>query len=247
MHNEFKSIPRLYINKELKKNLDVLLDKKQKHYLKNVLRLAEDKKVKLFNGINGEWEAVILNGKCEKVRCTYLLRKQTVMSGPSLYFSLIKNNNLRWLLEKATELGVQELHPIITERVNIRNFNYHKGLLALKEASEVSERLDLPKLHEVKSLDDALQTLKYKEENAIFCNESKNDIHISKYFQKNFSNKISFIVGPEGGFSEKEKKNIFTYSNVKSVKIHDRIVKAETAVVLVLSIYNSYSALKKIY
>ena len=70
MHNEFKSIPRLYINKELKKNLDVLLDKKQKHYLKNVLRLAEDKKVKLFNGINGEWEAVILNGKCEKVRCT---------------------------------------------------------------------------------------------------------------------------------------------------------------------------------
>ena len=48
----------------------------------------------------------------------------------------------------ATELGVQELHPIITERVNIRNFNYHKGLLALKEASEVSERLELPKLHE---------------------------------------------------------------------------------------------------
>ena len=243
----FKSIPRLYINKELKKNLDVLLDKKQKHYLKNVLRLAQDKKVKLFNGINGEWEAVILNSGCEEVRCTKLIRKQTVMSGPSLYFSLIKNNNLRWLLEKATELGVNELHPIITERVNIRNFNYHKGLLALKEASEVSERLELPKLYEVKSLDDALRELKYKEQKAIFCNESKNDIHISKYFQKNFSNKISFIVGPEGGFSEKEKKNIFTYANVKSVKIHDRIVKAETAAVLVLSIYNSYLALNKIY
>ena len=53
---------------------------------------------------------------------------------PNLYFSIIKSHNLRWLLEKSTELGVKELHPMITERVNIRNFNYHKGLLIFKRS-----------------------------------------------------------------------------------------------------------------
>ena len=77
--------------------------------------------------------------------------KQLFENGPNLYFSIIKNHNLRWLLEKSTELGVKSLHPMITDRVNVRNFNFEKAKLHLKEASEVSERLDLPQLHQVLS------------------------------------------------------------------------------------------------
>ena len=240
----FKNITRLYINKELKSNLEVLIDLKDVHYLKNVLRLKDKNIIRVFNGVNGEWEAVILNRDCKKVKCIKIIKKQTFMEGPSIYFSLIKSNNLRWLLEKSTELGVTELNPIITERANIRNFNHEKALLHIKEASEVSERLDIPKLNKVKSLKETLVDLGKKPEKIIFCNESRNDIHISNYFKNNFTRKVSFIIGPEGGFSDKEIKIIKSNENIKSVKINDRVLKAETAVVLVLSIYNNYLAIK---
>ena len=236
----FKNIPRLYINKELKSNLEVSIEIKDTHYLKNVLRLTDKKKIRVFNGIDGEWDAIILNRDCKKIRCIQVIKNQTFIEGPSIYFSLIKSNNLRWLLEKSTELGVAELHPIITERGNVRNFNFKKAQLHLKEASEVSERLDLPKLYKISTLDEMLLNLRTKSQKVVFCNESRNDIHLSNYFKNNFSKKVSFIVGPEGGFSDKEIKSIIKHPNIQSVKIHDRILRAETAVVLVMSIYNNY-------
>lgn len=239
----FKNIPRLYINKELKKARKILIEKKDMHYLKNVLRLSQGDKVTIFNGMHGEWEALILSRDCKQLLCKKLIKKQLFTNGPSLYFSLIKSNNLRWLLEKATELGVKELHPIITERVNIKKFNYNKALLHLKEASEVSERLDLPKLHQCKTLNQVLEELKESSQKVIFCNESRKDLHLSNYLNKEFSEEVSFIIGPEGGFSDKEIKKLLNHPNVKSVKIHDRIIKAETAVVLVLSIYKNFLVL----
>ncbi len=220
------------------------MDLKDVHYLKNVLRLKEKNKIRVFNGLNGEWEAIILSRDCKKVRCIKIRKKQTFTEGPKIYFSLIKSNNLRWLIEKATELGVKELNPMITERTNVRNFNHKKALLHIKEASEVSERLELPKLNRVKPFDEILLDLKKKSEKVIFCNESRHDIHLANYFKNNFSKNVSFIVGPEGGFSEKEIKLIKSYANIKSVKINDRILKAETAVVLVMSVYNNYLAIK---
>ena len=92
----------------------------------------------------------------KKLTCIKKIKKQVFEGGPNLYFSIIKNNNLRWLLEKSTELGVKNLYPMITDRVNIRNFNYKKANLYLKEASEVSERLELPKLHNIINFKDAL-------------------------------------------------------------------------------------------
>ena len=101
-----KNIPRLYINKELKVNFEVSVGIKDIHYLKNVLRLTEKNKIRVFNGIDGEWDAIILNRDCKKVRCIQVVKNQTSIEGPCIYFSLIKSKNLRWLLEKSTELGV---------------------------------------------------------------------------------------------------------------------------------------------
>ncbi|MDC3024607.1 RsmE family RNA methyltransferase, partial [Alphaproteobacteria bacterium] len=138
------------------------------------------------------------------------------------------------------ELGVKSLHPMITDRVNVRNFNFEKAKLYLKEASEVSERLDLPQLHEVLSFKKILMNFKAKSDEIIFCNESREDIHLSHYLKENFSKSISFIIGPEGGFSDDEIKMVYNNPNIKRVKIHDRILKAETAAVLVMSIYKNY-------
>ena len=236
----YKNIPRLYLNKELSNNMEILLATKDSHYLKNVLRLTQKKIIRVFNGVNGEWEAIIYNKDCNKIKCSKLIKRQQSSIGPSLYFSLIKNHNLRWLLEKSTELGVKNLHPIITDRVNLRNFNYNKAYLHLKEASEVSGRLDLPKLFKLKSLEQIILDLKRKSEHVVFCNESRKDNHLSSYFKTKFTKNISFIIGPEGGFSDNEIDLVNKHNFVKKVKIHDRVLKAETAAVLVLSIYNNY-------
>ena len=236
----FKNIPRLYINKDLKSNKEVNLAYKDQHYLKNVLRLSENKIIRIFNGIDGEWEALIISKDINTLKCIKRVKKQLFENGPNLYFSIIKNHNLRWLLEKSTELGVKSLHPMITDRVNVRNFNFEKAKLHLKEASEVSERLDLPQLHQVLSFKQILMSFKGKSDEIIFCNESREDIHLSHYFKKKFSKKVSFIIEPEGGFSSDEVKMVYNTPNIKKVKIHNRILKAETAAVLVMSIYKNY-------
>ena len=236
----YKNIPRLYINKELKSNNNIELISKDKHYLKNVLRLTEKKKIRIFNGKDGEWEAEILSKDINIIKCIKNIKKQVSEEGPSLYFAIIKSHNLRWLLEKSTELGVQNLYPMITDRVNVRSFNYEKSKLHLKEASEVSGRLELPKLHEVKKFKEILLKFKNKSDNIIFCNEERSDIHLSKYFKKNFSKNISFIIGPEGGFSDDEIKKVYANPIINRVKIHDRVLRAETAAVFVMSIYKNY-------
>tara|TARA_B100001989_G_scaffold234277_1_gene194743 strand:+ start:4118 stop:4852 length:735 start_codon:yes stop_codon:yes gene_type:complete len=236
----YKNIPRLYINKELKSNKEIELIAKDTHYLKNVLRFKENKKIKVFNGIDGEWEAIVISKDINNIRCLKKIKKQFSEDGPSLYFAIIKSNNLRWLLEKSTELGVKNLYPMVTDRVNIKSFNFEKAKLHLKEASEVSERLEIPNLHELNTLKDTLLKFNDKSGNIIFCNEARDDIHLSNYLKKNFSKNISFMIGPEGGFSDNEIKSIYANPYINRVKIHDRILRSETAAVLVMSIYKNY-------
>ena len=104
----YKNIPRLYINKELKSNKVISLSHKDQHYLKNVLRLSEKKIIRIFNGVNGEWDALINSIDISNLKCIKKVKKQFNENGPSLYFSIIKNHNLKMVIEKSTELGVKK-------------------------------------------------------------------------------------------------------------------------------------------
>ena len=83
--------------------------------------------------------------------------------------------------------------------------------------------------------------MKKKRETLVFCNEKRDDIYLHDYLSKNFNKNISFLIGPEGGFSVREHKLLKMYENVVSVKLNNRILRAETASILALSIYNLYS------
>ena len=235
-----KNIPRLLINKELKLEATILVENNDQHYLKKVLRLKSGDKVNVFNGIDGEWETTIIEKKKFSLFCNKQIRLQTKLSGPILYFSLIKNHNLRWMIEKATELGVRKFCPIITERTNNKNFNKTKALLHIKEACEVSERLSLPELDETSTLINILEQTKRKSETIIFCNERREGPFLNNYLKIQKKNKkFCFLIGPEGGFSKEEEKLIKSYKHVVSVKLFDRILRAETAAIMALAIYNS--------
>ena len=128
-----KNIPRLFIDKELKLNAKIELNHNDKHYLKNVLRLYNGDFVKIFNGLDGEWKASFKKEK-NYLHCIKKIKSQKKELGPTLYFALIKNHNTRWMIEKVTELGIEKLVPIITERTNNKNFNEEKAFLHVKEA-----------------------------------------------------------------------------------------------------------------
>jgi len=149
------------------------------------------------------------------------------------------------MVEKVTELGVEEIIPIVTERTNNKNFSEKKALLHIKEASEVTERLTLPKLQKKNTLLNILEQTRKNSDTLFFCNEVRGD----DFLQNNLINisrkKVSFLIGPEGGFSEDEENFIKSFSHVKSVKLFDRILRAETAAVLAISIFNSYIEKKK--
>ena len=75
----------------------------------------------------------------------------------------------------------------------------------------------------------------------MFCNEKRDDIYLHDYLSKNFDKNISFLIGPEGGFSVREHDLLDTYENVVSIKLNNRILRAETASILALSTYNLYN------
>ena len=239
-----KNIPRLFINKELKFENKIILEKNNKHYLKNVLRLRQGKIVHVFNGVNGEWEAEVNLCNSYFLICKKQIRKQIKEVGPKLYFAIIKNHNLRWMIEKVTELGVEKITPIVTERTNNKTFSEKKVLLHIKEASEVSERLTLPKLEKKSTLSNILKQTKQNSDTLFFCNEAREDDFLQKSLTSLNIKNVSFLIGPEGGFTQEEKKLIKGYSHVRSVKLFDRILRAETAAVLAMSIFTSYTEKK---
>ena len=204
-----------------------------------MLRLSKGDSVHVFNGRDGEWETKVNDNIQINLLCKKVIKKQIKENGPTLYFSIIKKNNLRWMIEKVTELGVAKLVPMITQRTNYNNFNEKKVMAYIKEACEVSERLTVPKLEKKINLIKILEHTKQKSDIIFFCNEARGDDFLQNNLLGINEKKVSFLIGPEGGFSSDEETLIKSYNHVRSVKLFDRILRAETAAVLAISIFNS--------
>ena len=134
------------------------------------------------------------------------------------------------MIQKATELGVTKFIPILTERTIVRNLNLERLSKIIIEASEQSNRIKLPKLKKLIKLDEFMKL--YKDADIIFgdLNSKNNEIKIKK------DNPLCILIGPEGDFSEKERKEILNLKNTKSIKINKNILRSETAAVSIISI-----------
>ena len=212
-----------------------MLDKAQLHYLRNVLRKEAGDKIRIFNGRDGEWIAALSYegkkaGNAVAERC---IRPQTKRTRKThLYFSPIKKNRMDMLIEKAVELGVTDLHPVIVARSVMRKVNTERVEAQIIEAAEQSERLDLPMLHDVTAFDSALQTLE-EGINTYACVERDEDTHILS--ECDLTGDVAFIIGPEGGFDAQEVLLLKETSGVMSVTLGDTILRAETAAITCLA------------
>ena len=223
---------RLYFSKSLSNNLTGTLDKSQSHYLNKVMRVIENETFSLFNS-SGEWEAKILNiskGIVE-FNVTKQLRQKENPKELWLAFSPIKSNYFNFMIQKATELGVTKFIPIIFDRTIVRKINKERLEKVIIEASEQSNRINVPDIEDPKSLDDFLNNNKV---DLIFTdlNSENTKIDLKKVTDK----PTCVIIGPEGDFSEEERSKILKFSGVQPLKINENILRSETAVISAISI-----------
>ena len=223
---------RLYFSKSLSNNLTDTLDKSQSHYVNKVMRVKENEIFSLFNS-SGEWEAKILNiskGIVE-FNVTKQLRQKENSKELWLAFSPIKSNYFNFMIQKATELGVTKFIPIIFDRTIVRKINKERLEKVIIEASEQSNRINVPDIEDPKSLDDFLNNNKV---DLIFTD--LNSENTKKDLKKVTDKPTCVIIGPEGDFSEEERAKILKFSGVQPLKINENILRSETAVISAISI-----------
>ena len=225
---------RLFYSNSLSANLTDKLDKSQSHYLTKVMRIKENEVFSLFNK-EGEWEAKILgiSKNIVEFKTTKQLRQKENTKELWLAFSPIKSNYQNFMIQKATELGVTKFLPIIFDRTVVRKINKERLKKIVIEASEQSNRINVPSIESPQTLD---IFLKKNSMNLIFTDLNSDNIKIDK---SKFSDKpVCIIIGPEGDFSETERDKILSFKGVQPIKINENILRSETAVISAISIVN---------
>ena len=227
------------INKQNIKDSKFFLDEKESHHVISVLRLKPNDQLTLTDGQGTIYKAIIdeahkkaVNGKILSKEHIQLNRNFKV----HLALPLIKNNRFKIALEKSVELGVDELTPIRFDKSVKSSINHDKLLSSIHSACKQSMRAYFPKLNKLKNFTD------WHDSQSVYIvcliNSDKTifeQLDIIKKLSKN--KKINLIVGPEGDFSDNEKK-IINEKNFIKVNLGRTILRTETAIVSLISIIN---------
>ena len=225
---------RLFFSNTLSVDTTDRLDKSQSHYLAKVMRIKESEVFSIFNQ-NGEWEAKVLkiSKGIVEFKTVKQLRKKESSKELWLAFSPIKSNYQNFMIQKATELGVTKFLPIIFDRTVVRKINNERLEKIVIEASEQSNRLNVPEIEISQNLKNFLNS---NSMDLIFTDLNSDNKKIEK--SKLTDKPICIIIGPEGDFSESEREEILSFKGVQSLKINENILRSETAVISAISIIN---------
>ena len=225
---------RLFFSEKLSTDMIDKLDKSQSHYLVKVMRVKENEVFSLFNK-NGEWEAKILGISKNVVEFKTIKQVRQKENTKELWlaFSPIKSNYQNFMIQKATELGVTKFLPIIFDRTVVRKINKERLEKIIIEASEQSNRINVPTIEDAQNLK---SFLKNNLMDLIFTDLNSDNQKIDK--SKLTNKPVCIIIGPEGDFSEIEREEILDFKGVQPVKINENILRSETAVISAISIVN---------
>lgn len=224
---------RLFVEHTLKDGAVILLQQKQMHYLIHVMRLNVADCIYVFNGQDGEWLAEITAVRKRDTELRLISQSRMQKSVPDIWllFAPIKQGSIDFLAQKATELGVSRLLPVITERTNVTRVNMERLRANAIEAAEQSERLCIPKIDEPKKF---LSLLGNWDQNRplLFCDETGKGKSMDSAL-KNAPHAI--LIGPEGGFSDAEIETLRRLPYVISASLGPRILRADTAALAALA------------
>jgi 16S rRNA (uracil1498-N3)-methyltransferase len=228
------SLPRLYVEETLSDGSSLILEGAQANYLANVLRLGPNAQVKLFDNRTGEWLGQIVEAGRKRValRIVRHLRPREPVPDLWLLFAPIKRGRIDWLVEKATELGVARLVPVITSRTIVDRVKDERLLAHAIEAAEQCDRTALPELAEPQKLESLLKSWP-AERTLLFADEAGG----APMIEAASSGPAAILIGPEGGFTDAERALIRSVSQAKAVSLGPRILRADTAAIAALSLW----------
>ena len=227
---------RLYHPNSIVENSTNLLSKEHTHYVVNVMRLKRGSIINFFN-IEGEWESEIVFLEKERVEVKFLkkVKESQKKNKIELAICLVKKNPMEIILQKATELGVSKIIPIISERTEVKELNYDRAKKITIEATEQSNQMLPPEILEAIKLKDFLKNLKDTTK-LLFADVNSND-NLSVEKLKNFKS-LCILIGPEGDFSPSERQFILSFSQVVPFTISKNILRSDTAVISAISLVN---------
>lgn len=231
-----RSAPRLFVRGPMSAGASVTLEGGQAHYLTRVMRIAEGDAVVLCDDLTGEWAArVVSAGKRDVVlESVERLREREAVPDFWLCPALLKKDRFDLVLEKATELGVRAIRPVITRRCVADKLNLDRARAIVTEAAEQCARTALPELEEPVKFDTFLAT--WPEERALFFADELGGDPAAHALAAH-SGPAALLVGPEGGFDDAERAAIRAHPAARPISLGPRILRGETAAIAATALW----------
>jgi 16S rRNA (uracil1498-N3)-methyltransferase len=228
-----KSMPRLFVRTPLGAGASVELDAGQVNYLGNVMRLGAGEHVLLFDGVSGEWIARIADAGRKRMTLAVEDRTREREKVPDcwLAFAPVKRAQTDWLVEKATELGIARLLPVVTQRTIVERVKLERLRAIAIEAAEQCSRTSVP------GIDDPLPLasfLKGQAARTLYFADEAGGEPAAKAFKPG---PATILTGPEGGFTDEERAAIRAAPGAVAISLGPRILRAETAALAAVTTY----------
>ena len=235
-HADFRS-PRLFVDAPLEPGASVALDRTQSNYLGNVLRLAAGDTVLVFNGRDGEWQATIAGRKRpDRLDIATQTRPQDRLPDLNYVFAPLKHARLDYMVQKAVEMGVSTLQPVLTRFTQVSRVNAERMRANVIEAAEQCGILGIADVAEPVALDRWLSQ-RGQQRLLIFCDEAASTANPVTALEKGHpAPGIDVLIGPEGGFAEEERVVLLRQPKTLRLSLGPRILRADTAAVAALAL-----------
>ena len=237
---------RLYCDTNLRELYEAqdeyALTREQLHYLIDVMRCKVGDKLHLLDGKTGEYECeiVFVSRKEVRIKVFHFLKSLNSPADLWLLFAPIKKAKTELIVEKCVELGVKKILPVITDFTNLPKFNQHRLKSIMTSSAQQCGSNWLPELGALQDLKQVIQSWDSKRP-ILFCDEKLKGIHLNTVLQSLRCKSMAILVGPEGGFSKQELELLISQKFVNRVSLGPQILRAETAVIAAVSIWQSVS------
>lgn len=230
-------LQRLFVPDDLAEGAEVEPGPQQSHYLLHVLRLAESAEVLLFNGRDGEWLATVTarTKKSLRLKVGSLQRPQPPLPDLVYCFAPLKQGRLDYLVQKAVEMGAGILQPVITQHTQVARAGTDRLAANVIEAAEQCGILAVPQLREAVKFERLLSGWD-SGRRLIFCDEDAATDNPLPALRAITERKLALLVGPEGGFSDDERRTLRALPFVTAIPLGPRILRADTAAVAALAV-----------